>query len=133
MKDQTFRLLKVLRDVVQDFMRNYESNPSWESDINVFPRIEIYSTSGGGFIEKGTNSRPVTVVYDVVSNAKNEGQSLKISELFQTYLEDNPVTVPGFDIDLAVNTGSNSIEELANDDRTIYRQLLNFTYNLTEK
>jgi len=131
-KDQNYNLLGVLKTFVIDFMKDYTGNPSWEGGIRVFPRVEVYQRTSGSDIDKDSNSKPVEVTFDIVTESKDEGQCLKIGESFYNYLSDNPISVPDFNIDLEVLNGTQVIEELGSGNRTIHRNIINYTYNLTQ-
>ena len=125
-KDQSFRLLKALRDWLPD-------NGFIVNGVNSYPRVELYLSAGGQQIEKGTNSKDVDIVFDIVTQNRNAGKAMSISEQLQDKLITTPVTVLDFNIDMVTMTGLTPLtEENADDDSTINRVLVNYTYNLTQ-
>jgi len=125
-KDQGYRLIDALRDYL--VTKGYVND-----SINVYPRVEVYLSAGGQQIDKGANSKPVDVVFDVITNNVNEGEALAMSEALQDMLISDPVEVTSFSIDIVTMTGTTPLtEESASDERTINRILVNYTYNLTQ-
>ena len=125
-KDQGYRLIAALRDYLEN--KGYINN-----GISIYPRIEVYMSAGGQQIDKGDNSKPVDVVFDVITNNRNEGEALAMSEALQDTLIEYPLEVPDFNVDIVTMTGTTPLtEESAADERTINRILINYTYNLTQ-
>ena len=126
-KEQAYRLIK-------EFKENWLPNNGYIADgINSFPRVEVYESGTGEQIDKGDNSRAVSLVFDVITECRNEGLAASLSEQLIDDLESNPIVVPDFNIDMVIYNGSTPLEEEAsNDNRTINRRLLNYTYNLTQ-
>lgn len=126
-KDQGFRLLEAF-------------NNQWLPDhgylnngVNQYPRIEVYMSSGGGQIDKGDNSKTIDIVFDVITESFDTGEVMAISEVLQYNLINDPIQVPNFVVDMVVFTGQTPLtEESADDNRTINRNLLNYSYTLTQ-
>jgi hypothetical protein len=89
--------------------------------------------SSEGQIDKGANSKPVNIVFDVITQALNQGECMKIGEDLQNELYEFPIEVPDFNIDLVTMTGATALtEESSDDERTINRILINYNYTLTQ-
>ena len=125
-KDQGYMLIDALRDYL--VAKGYVNDT-----VNGFPRVEVYLSEGGQQIDKGPNSKPVDIVLDVITNNRNEGEALGMSEALQDTLYSDPVTVDDFNIDLVTMTGTTPLtEENGRDDRTINRILINYNYILSQ-
>jgi len=126
-KDQGFRLLAEFKD-------NWlPDNGYINNGVGDYPRVEVYLSSGGQQIDKGDNSKPVDIVFDVITENRNEGEAMLISEELQNKIIETPVIVPDFTVDMVIMTGTTPLtEENADDQRTINRILINYTYNLTQ-
>jgi hypothetical protein len=86
-----------------------------------------------GQIDKGNNSKPVNLVFDVITENRSQGECMKIGEDLQNELFEFPIEVDDFNVDMVNFTGSTALtEESADDARTINRILINYTYNLTQ-
>lgn len=126
-KDQAYRLIGALKE------QWLPDNGYINNGVDDYPRVEVYLSSGGQQIDKGDNSKPVDVVFDVITNNRNEGEAMRIAEELQDTLKTIPVVVPDFNVDMVTMTGITPLtEENGQDERTINRQLVNYTYNLTQ-
>jgi len=125
-KDQSYRLLDALKTWLPD-------NGFMSNGVNHYPRIEVYISSGGTQIDKGDNSKASDIVFDVITENRNGGKALKIAEDLQDKLLITPVVVVDFDVDMVLNSGLTGLEEESSDDeRTINRVLVNYSYTLTQ-
>lgn len=112
----------------------------YSGDINTFPRLLVYSPSAGEFIDKDMTSREVEVTYDVIATGRNASTALRIAEEVQNYVIDNhedAILEDGngddvFVIDSIVLNDTQCINEIGDSNRVIHRQLLNYTYTLTQ-
>ena len=126
-KNQGFRLLEAFKTQWMPD-HGYLNN-----GVNQYPRIEVYMSSGGGQIDKGDNSKTIDIVFDIITESFDTGEVMEISEVLQDKLIETPIEVPDFDVDMALFTGDTPLtEESSNDKRTINRNLLKYSYTLTQ-
>lgn len=126
-KNQGFRLLEAFKTQwLPD--HGYLNN-----GVNQYPRIEVYMSSGGGQIDKGDNSKTIDIVFDIITESFDTGEVMAISEVLQDNLINDPIEVPNFVVDMVLFTGDTPLtEENADDNRTINRNLLNYSFILTQ-
>lgn len=126
-RDPSFWLLKAIKD------EWLPDNRYINNGLNEFPRVEVYLSSSGAQIDKGENSKPCDIVFDIITESLDAGEAMLMAENLQSDLIEYPIEVEYFNIDLAVMTGLTPVtEESPADDRTINRILVNYTYNLTQ-
>lgn len=131
-REATKWLLIALNDEIVNFMKDYSSDPNWKAGVNVFPRLEVYSSGSGAITDKSGDSKPVDIVVDVISNFRDESEAMNICEAWQEWEENNPLNVVNFNIDMKILEGTRPIFELGQDNKTINRVIMNYEYTLTQ-